>query len=93
MPLFRSGRFGEVGRVLPNMRLQCVNSSSARILRMTWQLGASIVGAVAVVYGLLISFGLRGVAPATRSRVVKIGALIILVLAGVLVLLPLLKVY
>lgn len=53
----------------------------------------SIVGVVAVCYGFLISFGLRGVAPATKSRVVLVGAAVILILAVALVLLPLLKVY
>ena len=60
---------------------------------MPWELGVSIVGVVAVCYGFLISFGLRGVAPATKSRVVLVGAGIILILAVALILLPLLKVY
>lgn len=70
-----------------------MTSSRASMVPMSWELGVSIVGVIAVCYGFLISFGLRGVAPATKSRVVLVGAAIILILAVALILLPLLKVY
>ena len=74
-------------------RRGCHDLIACQHVPMPWELGVSIVGVVAVCYGFLISFGLRGVAPATKSRVVLVGAAIILILAVALILLPLLKVY
>lgn len=60
---------------------------------MNWQLGGSIVGALAVAYGLAVAFLARRLEPRARQQFVIGGALVIL-LAGILLwLLPLLEVY
>lgn len=60
---------------------------------MSWQTGGMIVGALAVVYGMLVAFGTGGMDERTRSRVVNGGAVALLVAAVLLFLLPLLEVY
>ena len=60
---------------------------------MNWQLGGSIVGVLAVVYGLSVAFLARRFEPRTRQQFVVGGALVILVAGILLWLLPLLEVY
>lgn len=60
---------------------------------MSWQTGGMIVGAVAVAYGLGVAFLTNRMDARTRSRFVNVGALVVLVLALLLFLLPLIGVY
>ncbi|WP_460769017.1 hypothetical protein [Mariniluteicoccus flavus] len=60
---------------------------------MTWQTGGMIVGAIAVVYGLFVAFGTASMPERTKSRVVTVGAFVVLAGAIGLFLLPLLRVY
>ncbi|GMA39616.1 hypothetical protein [Mobilicoccus caccae] len=55
---------------------------------MDWQQGGMIVGALAVLYGLLVAFGLQRVSLSTRNMVVNGGAIVLLGLLVVLVFLP-----
>lgn len=59
---------------------------------MDWQQGGMIVGALAVLYGLLVAFGLQRVSLSTRNMVVNGGAIVLLGLLVVLVFLPLMGV-